>query len=124
MKFKLDENFGTRAQWLFRARGHDVVTVWEESLQGITDRRLYDVCKTEERCLVTLDLDFSNVIRFPPRASAGIAVLRLSRNPSLVAIEDAARRFLHAIERSPITGQLWIIETGRIRIHQSNESNW
>jgi hypothetical protein len=27
MKFKLDENFGTRTQELFRAAGHDVQTV-------------------------------------------------------------------------------------------------
>lgn len=39
MKFKLDENFGRRTQSLFRARGHDVQTVIEEGLAGVSDRR-------------------------------------------------------------------------------------
>lgn len=119
MKFKLDENFGTRSQWLFRAAGHDVVTVREELLEGATDRRLFNVCKDEKRCLITLDLDFSNVVRFPPHTSAGIAVIRLPQNSNLVVIEKVIKRFLNAIEREPISGQLWIIETDRIRIHQS-----
>lgn len=33
------------------------------------------------RALVTLDLDFSNPFRFPPEATAGIVVLRVSDRP-------------------------------------------
>ena len=42
MKFKLDENFGTRLHRLFRVEGHDVVTVCEEKLQGASDVQLFD----------------------------------------------------------------------------------
>ena len=83
MKFKLDENFGTRTQRIFRAAGHDVQTVQDEGLQGSSDQHLYDVCSFEQRCLVTLDLDFADTIRFQPVQGAGIAVIRLARNPSL-----------------------------------------
>ena len=34
MKFKLDENFGSRTQHLFRAEGHDVETVRSQGLDG------------------------------------------------------------------------------------------
>lgn len=61
MKFKLDENFGTRTQQLFEHAGHDVKTVREQSLQGCSDQHLYEVCCSENRCLVTLDLDFSGL---------------------------------------------------------------
>ncbi|MCL5072768.1 MAG: DUF5615 family PIN-like protein [Actinobacteria bacterium] len=44
MKFKLDENFGTRTQELFRSAGHDVQTVLDQSLQGCSDKHLYEVC--------------------------------------------------------------------------------
>lgn len=43
MKFKLDENFGTRTQQLFRAAGHGVQTVRDEELQGTSDQHLYEV---------------------------------------------------------------------------------
>ena len=35
MKFKLDENFGTRTQELFRTLGHDVETVRSQNMQGL-----------------------------------------------------------------------------------------
>ncbi len=87
MKFKLDENFGTRTQHIFRVKGHDVQTVCSQRLNGCPDQRLYEVCCAEQRCLVTLDLDFTDVLRFPPSKSYGIVVIRISRNPSVTLLE-------------------------------------
>lgn len=119
MKFKLDENFGKRTQQLFRMGGHDVQTVREERLQGSPDQSIFDHCCHEQRCLVTLDLDFSDVIRFPPNQTAGIAVIRVPQNPSLPLLESLIRQFLLALNSASINRQLWIIEIGRIRVHQS-----
>ncbi|WP_295443347.1 DUF5615 family PIN-like protein [uncultured Thiodictyon sp.] len=60
MKIKLDENLGQRGAEIFRTAGHDVETVASERLSGATDRELIGICRREDRCLVTLDLDFSN----------------------------------------------------------------
>lgn len=119
MKFKLDENFGTRTQSFFREAGHDVQTILQERLQGASDEQLYEICRTENRCLVTLDLDFANVIRFPPTELGGIIVIRLPHNPSLSTLEQLASQFLQALERMQVEHKLWIVELGRIRIHQS-----
>jgi len=123
MKFKLDENFGTRTQALFRAAGHDVQTVRGQELQGCLDLDLYKVCCKEQRCLVTLDLDFSDVIRFPPASASGVVVIRVPRNPSLALLMQLVRQFLQALTRMPIEGKLWIVESGRIRIHQTETEN-
>ncbi len=117
MRFKLDENFGNRTVGLFRLRGHDVVTVREQELAGCSDERLFDVCARENRCLVTLDLDFADVVRFPPAHSSGIAVIRLPRNPSLDLLGRLVSKMLGALEAEPILGRLWVVEVTRIRIH-------
>lgn len=119
MRFKLDENLGTRTLRLFRVAGHDVQTVRDEALQGCSDRHLYDVCCAEKRCLVTLDLDFADVTRFLPAKANGIAVIRVPRNPSLALLERMVERFLRALTRMPIEKQLWVVEVERIRVHQS-----
>ncbi len=119
MKFKLDENFGTRTQQLFLAAGHDVSTVGSQGLCGSPDHRLFEVCGQESRCLVTLDIDFGDVTRFPPARSAGIVVLRLPRNPTLAILESLVDTFLRAIGDRPLTGRLWMVEPGRIRVHQT-----
>ena len=119
MKFKLDENFGSRTQEIFRAAGHDIQTVRSQKLQGCLDQNLYEVCCKEQRCLVTLDLDFADVTRFPPNTTSGIVVIRTPRNPSIVLLEQLVRQFLQALAQMPVEKKLWVVEVGRIRIHQS-----
>lgn len=119
MKFKLDENFGTRTQQLFLASGHDVSTVGSQELCGCPDRQLFEICGQESRCLVTLDIDFGDVTRFPPDRSAGVVVLRLPRNPTLPILESLVGAFLRALGDRPLAGRLWMVEPGRIRVHQT-----
>ena len=123
MRFKLDENLGTRTLALFSDAGHDVATVRGEGLQGSTDLALYDVCRSEARCLVTLDLDFSDVMRFPPYETSGIAVLRIPGNPTLPLWNLLFGRFLGVLLTSPTEGSLWEIEPNRIRVHQPESEN-
>ena len=66
MKIKLDENLGGRSAAVFRQAGHDVLTVGDQRLRGADDRTLIDICRTEQRCLVTMDLDFANPFIFRP----------------------------------------------------------
>jgi len=66
MKFKLDENIGSRSVRLFPGAGHDCETVSKEGLGGASDELIYETCIRENRCLVSLDLDFADVVRFPP----------------------------------------------------------
>ena len=120
MKFKLDENFGTRTQQLFRAAGHDIATVSSQHLCGVEDARLYEVCKLEGLCLVTLDLDFADIRRFPPQHAAGVVILRLPRNPTLPVVESLVRDLLRVTGERPLAGRLWMVEPGRIRVHQTD----
>jgi predicted nuclease of predicted toxin-antitoxin system len=120
VKFKLDENLGTRTQQLFRAAGHETATVGSQRLCGTPDTHLYEVCRLEGRCLVTLDTDFADIRRFPPQDAAGVVVLRLPRNPTLPVIESLVSTFLGAIDERPLAGRLWLVEPGRIRVHQTD----
>ncbi len=79
------------------------------------DDELIEACRVEGRVLVTLDLDFSNVLRFPPGYYAGIVVLRIPHPVSLDAIRERARVLLKAAEREELSGRLWIVEQARVR---------
>ncbi len=48
MKFKLDENFGSRTYQLFVQAGHDIEAVFQETLSGTPDENLYRVCHQEQ----------------------------------------------------------------------------
>ncbi|SRR5216684_383295 len=77
MQFKLDENLDVDlAVWL-ASMGHDAKTVRDEKMSGASDERVFAAAMAEDRCLVTLDLDFSDPINFAPNNSAGTIVLRV-----------------------------------------------
>jgi predicted nuclease of predicted toxin-antitoxin system len=117
VKIKLDENIGRRGLELLKASGHDVMTVRDQGLEGVTDERLFEVCATEERALLTLDRDFGQVLRFPPEKSAGIIVLEIGPRATTQGILDRLRDFLQVLKTRPVAGALWIVEPGRVRIH-------
>ncbi|MGH8909639.1 MAG: DUF5615 family PIN-like protein [Egibacteraceae bacterium] len=71
MKFKLDEDLGSRTATLFRNAGYDTATVFEQKLSGAADEDILVVCVDEGRILVTLDSDFANPLRFDPAANSG-----------------------------------------------------
>lgn len=120
MKFKLDENIGRRGVDLLRAAGHDVATVRDQNLQGADDTTIFHVCAREGRALVTLDHDFGQVLRFPPELGAGVAILELGSRPSHEALLGRLRDLLAVLDHHPLTGALWIVEPGRVRIHLRN----
>jgi len=116
MRLKLDENLDVGlAVWL-ESLGHDAKTVRDEQMSGASDDQVFAAAGAEERCLVTLDLDFSDPIRFPP--AAGTIVLRVPV-PSLTMIRSLLRQAIgHTADESP-EGQIWIVEPGRIRMWRS-----
>jgi NAD(P)-dependent dehydrogenase (short-subunit alcohol dehydrogenase family) len=122
VRLKLDENLGWTIAERLRHAGHDVATVRDEGLGAADDDALFARCRQEGRCLVTLDLDFGNVLRFPPEQTAGLAVLRPAGKPTLAALGRLAGELVEALSRESIAGCLWIIEPGRIRIHESSET--
>ena len=71
MKFKLDENLSPSLLAMFADVGHDAHSVVQQSLGGQPDERVIDVCRREGRALITLDLDFSNILTYSTRQFHG-----------------------------------------------------
>jgi predicted nuclease of predicted toxin-antitoxin system len=118
VRLKLDENLDTRlAPWL-TSLGHDAQTVRDEHLSGAPDQQVFETAVREERCLVTLDLDFADPFRFRPDRSAGTMVLRCPV-PSMALIRTLLEQAMaHTAIESP-TRKIWIVEPGRVRIWES-----
>jgi predicted nuclease of predicted toxin-antitoxin system len=120
---RLRREIQTRRESLSNARGAVRLCrprgalVLQQALGGANDPSLIEVCQREGRALVTLDLDFANIQRYPPVNYCGIMVLRLGTQ----AHEPVARALTNAIDvlqREALNGRLWIVEVGRIRIHE------
>ena len=115
MKFKLDENLPLEAAAWLRQQGQDAHSVADEHLEGSPDTGIAAVCRAELRVLITFDLDFSNVLQFPPGDYPGLIVLRLTRQDrdSVLAILP---RILELLRTEPVERRLWIVDEKRTRI--------
>ena len=117
MLFKLDENLRSEVGEPLRQLGHDVSTVYDQGFRGWPDQEIAEACRIEGRILISLDLDFSKILMFPPEKYAGLIVLRL-RTKGRVAVETVFRRVIAHLDRETIAGRLWIVDEQRIRIHR------
>jgi len=114
-RFKLDENIPRDAEALLRDAQHDVHSVFDEGADGGADDRLLDLCRSEKRILITLNLDFGDIRLYPPPSHSGIWILRPPSQGignTLVLLTAA----LALLDREPAEHRLWIVEHGRVRI--------
>ena len=115
MKAKLDENLGIRGRDILTVAGWDVSTVVAQELCSVADATLVEICRVEERVLISLDTDFSNTLRFRPSKYFGLVVLRLPEPLTPEAIHGALLRVITLSKTLDPTGKLWIVDGKRIR---------
>ena len=121
MKIKVDENIGRAGIEFLRQYYRDVITVREQGLGGAADAVVFEACCQENRTLITLDRDFGHTPRFPPAQSAGIVVLDLGGPASVQRLRGRLRQFQRLAASRPVTGELWIVEPGQVRVHLSKD---
>ena len=121
MKLKLDENVDLRVVTFLRLAGHDVETVPNQGLTSAPDVELINVCRQEERCLVTADRGFGNRMRFNPSEYAGIVVIRLTSRANFTEWREAIETLIRGLEQAEVFGKLWIIRQGTIQEYQPTE---
>ena len=117
MKFKNDENLPAEVADLLQKTGYDAVSVLDQDLGGSTDDCIYQICKQEKRVIVTLDIDFANIIAYPPKESLGIIIMRLTQQDKK-SILSAMNRVIELLEQHEINQKLWIVSDEKLRIRE------
>jgi predicted nuclease of predicted toxin-antitoxin system len=117
VKFKIDENLPAETAETLHQSGFVADTVADEDLSGSDGEAVVARSRSEDRILVTLDLDFANIRAYPPGEHSGIIVLRLKRQDKATALGYVRRLATALADRSP-RGELWIVDSNRIRFRQ------
>jgi len=117
LKFKIDENLPAEYRFILQQAGLHSDTVADENLSGADDEVLIARCGTEQLVLMTLDLDFANVLAYPPNRFPGIVVFR-AKSQSKPALIRLLQRVLPLLRLRSPERQLWIVEEDRIRIRE------
>lgn len=65
MKMFANENLFEPIIDFVRSLGHDVLSIRDSGLSGISDDEVYRIACRERRTIITMDKDFSRIFRFP-----------------------------------------------------------
>jgi predicted nuclease of predicted toxin-antitoxin system len=115
MKFLLDANLPYSAKEVFPPE-HDAVHVKDAGLLTVTDREVIGWARKHRAAFVSRDLDFANILNFPPREYFGIVVLKVPHFYNAAAQKRVLKGFLRSIDATSLPGSTVIVEEGRMRI--------
>lgn len=119
MHFLTDENVYEPMVEALRNLGHDVFDIKQEKLTGAADDEVYRLSQSQNRILISMDKDFTNILRYPPGRVAGIIVLKLYR----MTVLEATTILIDAISQlseDDIKHNLVIIDKNKTRIRREN----
>jgi predicted nuclease of predicted toxin-antitoxin system len=115
MKLKLDENLSRHLKPLVTALQHDVTTAAEEGLLSKSDVVVATAAREKGRMLLTLDVEFGNLTKYPPGSHPGIIVFR-PRSFGPLEVNRFVERFLRDSELEVLAGCVVIVEPGKTRV--------
>lgn len=116
--FLIDEDLPRSTAAALRRAGHAVADVRDVGLRGRSDAEVYAYAQAHGLTLVTADMGFANILRFPLGTHAGIVVLRV---PNELAIDQLNRLLVNALadlSAEALRGALVIAEMTRTRIRR------
>ncbi|MEG4145495.1 DUF5615 family PIN-like protein [Microcoleus sp. Pol12B5] len=88
-------------------------------MSSTADGLLIDICRREGRCLVTLDREFGNRLRYNPSDYSGVVLLRLPSQAKPQDLQAAVEILIRGLEAAEVTGKLWIIRGEQLLEYQA-----
>lgn len=113
MKFLTDENVSPKVVRALREKGHNVFDIKEEGLQGVSDDEIMKRARSIKHIIVSEDLDFGNLRRFPLIKHPGAILMHFQNmKPRLVA--GHVLSFIKNKNPQKLEGCIFLLEEGRV----------
>ena len=116
MKFLIDADCHRSIGIALQKDGHQVADI-RDLKPNCPDENIYDLIRLESYLLITRDMDFSNILRYPASSNCGIILLRvrLMRVDEIILL---LRDLLSRVTIQDLQGSITVINKNRYRIHK------
>ena len=115
--FLVDENTSRTLVSVLRATGYQAEHMYDISLQGHPDEDVFAYAQAHKQTIVTVDLDFSNILQYPPPHD-GIIVVRIPENVPVAERIQEILNTLAMLSEEDCTNALITIGKGRFRLRR------
>jgi predicted nuclease of predicted toxin-antitoxin system len=127
MKLKLDENLSRHLKDILIALQYDVLTAADQGLLCKSDMEIAEWVRKEGRLLLSLDLEFGDLRKYPPGRHPGIIVFR-PRSFGPLAVNRIVEEFIKETDLRLLSGCVVVVEPTRVRVRrpplESDSDKW
>jgi predicted nuclease of predicted toxin-antitoxin system len=117
MKLKLDENLSRHLKAMLEKYHHDVATAAEEGLLSKPDTLVAKAAAEEGRILLTLDVEFADLRKYPPGSHPGIVLFR-PKSFGPLSVNRFIEDFFQTPDLQDLGGCVIVIDPQKIRIRK------
>lgn len=117
MKLKLDENISRHLKPKLKLLGHDVLTAADEGLLSQPDTTIAKTANEEGRVLLTLDVEFADLRKYPPGQHPGIILFRF-KSLGPMSVNRLIEAFVRETDLGSLAGCIVIAEERKVRVRR------
>jgi len=118
MRLLVDEDLPRSLVQTLRSAGLEAQHVIDVGLRGRSDDEVFDHALSGKFALLTADIGFGNLLRYPLGSHAGVIVARFPNEVPTSTLAAAIVEALGQITDEDLQGSLVIIEPGRVRLRK------
>jgi predicted nuclease of predicted toxin-antitoxin system len=118
LRILVDESLSPKLADNLAEDGHECYHANRLGLRGQSDKVIHEAALERTAILISRDLDFSNITKFPPGSHPGLIVIRWPSQIRNRVLIEAIRTRLRTLAESDITGNTVIMEPDRTRIRR------
>ena len=112
-KFLLDADMPKSSAEVIRSLDLDVVDVRDLGMRAAKDKEIIDYALENNRIIITRDMDFGEILRYPNHP--GAIILRLPSEFTSQQLNKVLKDFLGSVEQKILKGAIIIVELSRYR---------
>lgn len=115
MFFILDENLPNRVKKYIIELYPESKDIAVSELSGESDKKIYEYAVLKNASIITLDLDFANIVQFPPEKIFCTVVIR-PKGMSIEHVYNRLKKFIDSTNIVDLKSSLIVISKSYVRI--------
>ena len=121
LKFLVDEDMPRSTARILQNKGFNVLDVRDCGLKGKSDEQVFKFAQDEEAVILTGDLGFGNLLKFPLGSHSGVVIAHFPNEVSTAELNHQISTGMENLAEKEFKGNLIILEPGKIRIRRQQK---
>ena len=117
-RFLIDENLPGSLVRALRDAAHYAEDLRDVLRRGSTDDEVFEYARASRLTLVTRDVGFGNIAKFPLGTHSGIVLVRFPNSVLAGTVTEAIVRAIAGLSDADVAGNLVVIGPRRVRIRR------